>query len=259
MKIVVIGGTGLIGSKVVAMLETKGHRAIAASPRSGVNAVTGEGLEAALGGASVVIDVSNPPSFDDHVALEFFSRSGQNLASAEKAAGVKHHVALSVVGTERLQNSGYFRAKLAQEELVVSSGIPWTLVRATQFYEFVGTIAEASTANGVTRATSAAIQPIAASDVAAKMVELATIEPANAMIEIAGPERMPLAQLLAQYYEGVGDTRAVLSDETATYFGVAIDDRSLTPEQSAWTSTQTFQAWLVDQMTSRSSSAERMG
>ncbi|MFE1599442.1 SDR family oxidoreductase [Methylobacterium sp. ID0610] len=247
MKIVVIGGTGLIGSQVVADLKSKGHEVLAASPNTGVNAVTGEGLADALRGARVVVDVANSPSFESEPAMEFFTRSGRNLAAAEKTAGVAHHVALSVVGTERLQNSGYFRAKLAQEELVASAGIPWTLVRATQFFEFVGAIAGAATVDGVTRATSAAIQPVASADVAARVAEAALARPLNAMVEVAGPERLPLAELVRRYFQSKGEEREVLTDDTAPYFGVVIDDRSLTPADGARITVERFGDWLASQ------------
>lgn len=247
MKIVVIGGTGLIGSQVVATLKAKGHEVVAASPNTNVNAVTGEGLAEALKGATVVVDVANSPSFADDAAMDFFVRAGRNLAAAEKAAGVAHHVALSVVGTERLLDSGYFRAKLAQEELIASAGVPWTLVRATQFFEFAAAIAGAAAVDGVTRATSAAIQPIASADVAAKVAEAALGEPLNAMIEIAGPEKMPLVELVRRYFEGVGEAKEVVTDDTADYFGVIIDDRSLTPEGDAWLSEKRFGDWIAAQ------------
>ena len=247
MKIVVIGGTGLIGSQVVGTLKAKGHEVVAASPNTGVNAVTGEGLAEALKGASVVVDVANSPSFADDAAMDFFVRAGRNLAAAEKAAGVARHVALSVVGTERLLDSGYFRAKLAQEELIASAGVPWTLVRATQFFEFVAAIAAAATMDGVARATSAAIQPIASADVATKVAVAALAEPLNGMIEIAGPEKMPLAELVKRYFEGVGEAKEVVTDDAADYFGVVIDDRSLTPAGDAWLSEKRFSDWLAAQ------------
>ncbi|GBD49844.1 SDR family oxidoreductase [Methylopila sp. Yamaguchi] len=247
MKIVVIGGTGLIGSQVVARLKTEGHEAIAASPNTGVNAVTGEGLAEALKGATVVVDVANSPSFADDAAMEFFVRAGRNLAAAEKAARVTHHVALSVVGTERLLDSGYFRAKLAQEELIASSGIPWTLVRATQFFEFAATIAAAATVDGVRRATSRAIQPVASADVAALVAELAQAAPSNGMVEIAGPEKMPIAELVRRYFESIGEPKDVLTDDAVGYFGTMIDDRSLTPEEGARISQKRFGDWLAAQ------------
>ncbi|WP_238296887.1 SDR family oxidoreductase, partial [Methylobacterium soli] len=203
MKIVVIGGTGLIGSQVVANLRDAGYEVLGASPNTGVNAVTGEGLADALQGAGVVVDVANSPSFADDAAMDFFVRAGRNIAAAEKAAGVMHHVALSVVGTELLLDSDYFRAKLAQEELIASAGVPWTLVRATQFFEFVGTIAQVAIIDGVARVTSASIQPIASADVAAKVAGAALAPPRNATIEIAGPERMPMVELVRRHFDGI--------------------------------------------------------
>lgn len=247
MKIVVIGGTGLIGSQVVSRLKAAGNEAIAASPNTGVNAVTGEGLSEALTGASVVVDVANSPSFADDAVLDFFVRAGRNLAAAEKAAGVAHHVALSVVGTERLLESDYFRAKLAQEELIASSGIPWSLVRATQFFEFASAIAGAATVDGVTRATTAAIQPVASADVAALVAEVALADPLNAMVEIAGPEKMPIVELVKQYFAAAGEPKDVLADDAAGYFGKIIDDRSLTPDDGARISDKRFGDWLAAQ------------
>ncbi|KNY21030.1 SDR family oxidoreductase [Methylobacterium sp. ARG-1] len=247
MKIVVIGGTGLVGSQVVTALRGSGHAVLAASPNTGVNAVTGEGLADALSGASVVVDVANSPSFADAAAMDFFVRAGRNLAQAEKAAGVSHHVALSVVGTELLLDSGYFRARLAQEELIASAGVPWTLVRATQFFEFVGTIAGAAIVDGVARVTSASIQPIASADVAAKVATVALAAPRNGMIEIAGPERLPMAELVRRHFDGIGDPRAVITDDTAPYFGVVLEDRWLTPSGDAWLSEHRFGDWLSGQ------------
>lgn len=247
MKIVVIGGTGLIGSQVVANLRNAGREVLAASPNTGVNAVTGEGLADALQGAGVVVDVANSPSFADDAAMDFFVRAGRNIAAAEKAAGVMHHVALSVVGTELLLDSGYFRAKLAQEELIASAGVPWTLVRATQFFEFVGTIAQAAIIDGVARVTSASIQPIASADVAAKVAEAALAPPRNATIEIAGPERMPMVELVRRHFDGIGDTHEVVTDDTAPYFGVLLEDRWLTPTGDAWLSMRRHTDWLVAQ------------
>ncbi|GLK54505.1 uncharacterized protein YbjT (DUF2867 family) [Methylopila capsulata] len=247
MKIVVIGGTGLIGSQLVAKLNAAGHEVVAASPNTGVNAVTGEGLIEAMKGATVVVDVANSPSFADDAVLDFFVRAGRNLAAAETAAGVSHHVALSVVGTERLLDSGYFRAKLAQEELIASSGIPWTLVRATQFFEFAGAIAGAATVDGVTRATSRAIQPVASADVAALVAEVALAAPLNGMVEIAGPEKMPVATLVKLYFESVGEPKNVLVDDAVGYFGTIIDDRSLTPDEGARISEKRFGDWAAAQ------------
>lgn len=249
MKIVVIGGTGLIGSQVVATLKAAGHEVLAASPKTGVNAVTGEGLAEALAGAGVVVDLANSPSFADDAAMDFFVRAGRNLAAAEKAASVSHHVALSVVGTERLLDSGYFRAKLAQEELVASACVPWTLVRATQFFEFVGAIAGAATVDGVARVTSAAMQPIASADVAAKVAEVAVASPRNGMIEIAGPERLPMVKFVRRHFAAIGETRDVVVDDTAAYFGVVLEDRSLTPDGDAWLSERNFADWLATQPT----------
>lgn len=247
MKIVVIGGTGLIGSQVVSALKTPGNEVLAASPNTGVNAVTGEGLAEALRGANVVVDVANSPSFADDAVMDFFVRAGQNLAEAEKAAGVSHHVALSVVGTERLLDSGYFRAKLAQEELVASAGVPWTVVRATQFFEFVATIAAAAIVDDIARATSASIQPIASADVAAKVAETALAPPRNGMIEIAGPERLPMDELVQRHFDGLGETREVIRDDTAPYFDVVLEDRWLTPDEGAWLSQRRYGDWLATQ------------
>jgi uncharacterized protein YbjT (DUF2867 family) len=247
MKIVVIGGTGLIGAQVVTILRSAGHEVLAASPNTGVNAVTGEGLAEALRGASVVVDVANSPSFADDAVMEFFVRAGQNLAEAEKAAGVSYHVALSVVGTERLLDSGYFRAKLAQEELVASAGVPWTVVRATQFFEFVATIAAAAVVNGIARVTSASIQPIASADVAAKVAEAALAPPRNGIIEIAGPERLPMDVLVRRHFDGLGEKCEVIRDDTAPYFGVVLEDRWLTPDEDAWLSQRRYGDWLATQ------------
>jgi uncharacterized protein YbjT (DUF2867 family) len=247
MKIVVIGGTGLIGSQVVANLGSAGHEVIAASPNTGVNAVTGEGLANALQSASVVIDVANSPSFADDAAMDFFVRAGRNLAVAERTAGVTHHVALSVVGTELLLDNGYFRAKLAQEELIASAGVPWTVVRATQFFEFVSTIAGATIIDGVARVTSASIQPIASADVAGKVAEAALAQPQNGMIEIAGPERLPMVELVKRHFDGIGETREVITDDTVPYFGVVLEDRELTPAGNAWLSTRRYSDWLAAQ------------
>lgn len=247
MKIVVIGGTGLIGSQVTANLKSAGHEVLAASPNTGVNAVTGEGLADALRSTSVVVDVANSPSFADDVAMDFFVRAGRNLAAAEKAAGVTHHVALSVVGTELLLDSGYFRAKLAQEELIASAGVPWTLIRATQFFEFVGTIAEAAIIDNVARVTSASIQPIASVDVAAKVAEAALARPQNRILEIAGPERLPMAELVKRHFDAIGETREVITDDTAAYFGILLEDRWLTPTGDAWLSKLRYGDWLAAQ------------
>jgi uncharacterized protein YbjT (DUF2867 family) len=228
MKIVVIGGTGLIGSKSVAILRQGGHEVVAASPNSGVNTITGEGLKEATTGAQVVIDLANSPSFEDKAVLEFFQTSGRNLLAAEAAAGVRHHVALSIVGTDRSDN-GYFRAKVAQEKLIEASGIPYTIIRSTQFLEFLGGIAAESTDGNVVRLSPGLFQPIAADDVAAIVSEVAVAAPRSGIVEIAGPERAPFNEIVARYLKAVGDPRQVVSDPEARYFGGRVEERSLVP------------------------------
>ena len=228
MKIVVIGGTGLIGSKTVAILRQGGHEVVAASPKSGVNSITGEGLKEALAGAQVVIDLTNSPSFENRAVLEFFETSGRNLLPAESVAGVRHHVALSIVGTDRSDN-GYFRAKVAQEELIRASGIPYTIIRATQFLEFLGGIADSSADGNVVRVSSGLFQPIAADDVAAVVAEVGVAAPRNGIVEIAGPERAPFNEIVARYLKAVGDRREVVRDPEARYFGGRVEERSLVP------------------------------
>ena len=244
MKIVVIGGNGLIGSKLIALLQQRGHEAIAASPSTGVNTLTGEGLAAALAGAQVVVDVANSPSFEDAAAMHFFETSGRNLLAAEAAAGVQHHVALSVVGTERLQGSGYFRAKLVQERLIEASKIPYTIVRATQFMEFLAAIALSGTEGQTVRLPSAHLQPIAAQDVALAMADAALGAPVNSMVEVGGPERAGMAAMVERYLRASGDARIVVADAQAPYFGVAIDDASLTTRTDARLGATTLDAWL---------------
>ncbi|MQB04758.1 NAD-dependent epimerase/dehydratase family protein [Agrobacterium tumefaciens] len=244
MKIVVIGGTGLIGSKTVERLRKKGHEVLAASPNSGVNTVTGEGLAEALAGAQVVIDLANSPSFEEKVAMEFFEAAGRNLFAAERAAGVRHHVALSVVGTDRMQAMGYFRAKLRQEEHIRSSGIPYTIVHATQFFEFVGAIAQSATDGTSVRAPTGAFQPIAADNVADAMADAALAEPENGVIEIAGPERAPMNEFIARYLKATDDPRTLVPDAHARYFEVEIDDRTLVPDASARLGAIRFEDWL---------------
>jgi uncharacterized protein YbjT (DUF2867 family) len=229
MKIVVIGGTGLIGSKVVKKVAAQGHEALAASPNTGVDATTGRGLAEAFAGAQVVVDVSNSPSFEDAAVLAFFESSGRNLAAAEREAGVQHHVALSVVGTDRLPDSGYFRAKLAQERLIEASGIPYTIIRATQFFEFLRAIAASGAADDGVHVSDAGFQPIAAEDVASAVAAAAMAAPANGTIEVAGPERQPMSRIVARYLEDAKDPRKVVSDPQALYFGARLDDRSLVP------------------------------
>jgi uncharacterized protein YbjT (DUF2867 family) len=228
MKIVVIGGTGLIGSKTVAILRQGGHEVVAASPKSGVNTITGEGLKEAMAGTQVVIDLANSPSFEDKAVLEFFETSGRNLLAAEAAAGVQHHVALSIVAIDRTDN-GYFRAKVAQEKLIKTSGIPYTIVRATQFLEFVRGIADSSADGNIVRLPPILFQPIASDDVAANVADVALAPPRNGIVEIAGPERAPLNEIIARYLKAVGDPREVVSDPEARYWGGRVEERSLVP------------------------------
>jgi uncharacterized protein YbjT (DUF2867 family) len=229
MKIVVIGGTGLIGSKTVAILRQSGHEVVAASPKSGINAITGEGLKEAVAGAQVVIDLANSPSFEDKAVLEFFEASGRNLLAAEAAAGVRHHVALSIVGTDRTPDNGYFRAKLAQEKLIEVSGIPYTIIRATQFLEFLGTIAASSADGNTIRLSPGLFQPIAADDVAAIVADVALAPPRNGTVDVAGPERAPFNEIIARYLKAVGDPREVVRDPEARYWGGRVEERSLVP------------------------------
>ena len=229
MKIVVIGGTGLIGSKTVAILRQGGHEVIAASPNSGVNTVTGAGVKEAVAGAQMVIDLANSPSFEDKAVLEFFQTSGRHLLPAEAAAGVRHHVALSIVGTDRTPDNDYFRAKIAQEKLVEASGVPYTIIRSTQFLEFLRGIADEATKGNIVRISPGAFQPIAADDVAAFVADVALAAPKNGIVEIAGPERAPFNEIVARYLKAVGDPREVVSDKSARYFGGLVDERSLVP------------------------------
>ena len=245
MKIVIIGGTGLIGAKLVNNLRQQGHEVLAASPSRGVNSVTGEGLVGALSGAQVVVDVSNAPSWEDQAVLEFFEKSTCNLLAAEAAVGVRHHVALSVVGSERLLASGYFRAKVAQEKLIQTSSIPYTIVRATQFFEFVGGIANSATDGETVRLPSALIQPIVSDDVAAALAKVAVAAPLNSMAELAGPEAIPLDELVRQFLKINHDPRKVITDEKATYFGIPLKHRSLVPDGNpASTGAIRFEDWL---------------
>src|SRR5215813_9632115 len=224
MKIVVIGGTGLIGTKLVRNLQQQGHEVVAAAPSSGVNTVTGEGLAKALAGAEVVVDVANAPSWEDKAVLEFFETSGRNLLAAETAAGVKHHVALSVVGTDRLLANGYFRAKMAQEKLIEASQIPYTIVRSTQFFEFADGIAKNATEGATVRLPSTLIQPIAADDVAAALAGVAVGEPINGTIEIAGPEQIRQDELIRRFLSAAGDVRQAITDAHARYYGLELND-----------------------------------
>src|SRR4051794_34057982 len=244
MKIVVIGGTGLIGSKAVAILRQGGHEVLAASPKSGVNTVTGEGLKGAVAGAQVVIDLANSPSFEDKAVLEFFETSGRNLLAAEAAAGIRHHVALSIVGTDRTPDNGYFRAKVAQEKLIETSGIPYTIIRSTQFLEFLGGIAASSTDGNVVRLSSGLFQPVAADDVAAIVADVALAAPRNGIVEIAGPERAPLNEIVSRYLKAVGDPREVVRDPEARHFGARIEERSLVPLGEARLGRISLDEWL---------------
>lgn len=244
MKIVVIGGSGLIGANVVTRLRQRGHEVLAASPRTGVNTLTGEGLAAALIGAQVVVDVANSPSFEDRAVMEFFETSGRHLLAAEDAAGVEHHLALSVVGSDRLPGSGYLRAKLVQERLIKASGIPYTILRSTQFFEFIGGIIEAAAVDGAIRLSPALLQPIAADDVAAALAELAIGPPLNRMLEVAGPESLPLDELARQAMAATGDRRQVIADVHARYFGAELDDGSLTPGDHPLRGRTHLQQWL---------------
>jgi uncharacterized protein YbjT (DUF2867 family) len=244
MKIVVIGGTGLIGSKLVNKLREDGHDPLAASPETGVDMITGEGLAEAMEGAQVVVDVANAPAWEDAAVLDFFQTSSRNLLAAEKAAGVKHHVTLSVVGTDRLPESGYLRAKLAQEEMVKAGPIPYTIVRATQFFEFIGRIADSSTDGDTVRLPPALVQPEAADDVASTLADVAVGAPLNDTVELAGPEAFRLDELARRVLEASDDRRKVTADVHARYFGAELDDRSLTPGDDARIASTRFEDWL---------------
>ena len=244
MKIVVIGGTGLIGSKTVRKLKERGHAVVAAAPNTGVNTLTGEGLGQALNGAETVIDVSNSPSFEEHAATDFFQRSGRNLIATEVDAGVRHHIVLSVVGTDRLQDSGYFRAKLGQEKLIHSSPIPYTLIHATQFFEFIRTIADISTVNGVVRLPPVHFEPMAAEDVAEEVANVSLGEPRKGMIEIGGPETFTLDQAVREVLEHDRDPRRVVADPSAPYYGVQVSERTLVPQRGARRGATRLDWWL---------------
>lgn len=245
MKIVVIGGTGLIGSKLVNSLRERGHAALAAAPGTGVNTITREGLAEALDGADVVVDVANAPVWEDKAVLEFFETSGRNLLAAEAAAGVRHHVALSIVGSERLPENGYFRAKVAQENLIKASGIPYSILRATQFFEFVSGIVQSAVVGGEIRLSPALFQPIASDDVVAALTDIAVSAPLNRTIEVAGPEAIPLDELARRYLKATKDTRTVVPDVHARYFGAVLDDRSLTPGANPHIGAIRFDDWLA--------------
>ncbi|MDN4614052.1 SDR family oxidoreductase [Leifsonia sp. F6_8S_P_1B] len=247
MKIVVIGGTGLIGRGVVELLRERGHEAVAASPSTGVDAVTGQGLAEALAGADVVVDVPNAPSFEDGPVLEFFERSTGNLVEAEKAAGVGHHVVLSIVGADRMPDIGYMRAKVAQERIVGESGIPFTIVRAAQFFEFIPALADGATQGDTATLSDVLMQPIAATDVSAALAEVAVVSPANDVIELAGPEPLRLDDLARQVLAARGDARTVRTDPAAGYFGGTVDDTSLVPGNDPRVTDQRFGATSFSQ------------
>ncbi|EXG82578.1 SDR family oxidoreductase [Cryptosporangium arvum] len=247
MKVVVIGGTGLIGSTLVGELAEHGHEAVAAAPSTGVNTVTGEGLDPVLEGAAVVVDVSNAPSFADDAAMDFFRTATTNLLESSAKAGVEHYVALSVVGTDRLQESGYFRAKAAQETLIRESGLPYSLVHATQFFEFIAAIADFSTVDGTVRLPSARFQPMAAADVAAGVGRTAVEAPVNGIREIGGPEQSGLDALVRRALAAKGDPREVVTDEQAPYFGIRVSERTLLPGTDARLGAIRFDEWLARQ------------
>lgn len=255
MKIVVIGGSGLIGSTLVSILRSRDHEALAASPNSGVNTITGEGLDAALTGADVVVDVANSPSFDDAAVLKFFETSGTNLLAAEARAGVRHHVALSIVGTDRVPNSGYLRAKLAQEKLIKQSGIPYSILRSTQFFEFVGRIAQSGEVGNSVRVSSALFQPILSADVVAALADITLGPPVNRIVEVGGPECFRMDELVRRVLRANDDEREVIADAHARYFGAELDDESLVAGPDARIGSKRFQDWLKDSAPQRS--AER--
>jgi uncharacterized protein YbjT (DUF2867 family) len=244
MKIVVIGGSGLIGTKLVNKLRASGHEALAASPASGVNTLTGTGVAEALKGAQVVVDVTNSPSFEDTAVLNFFQTSARNLLPAEVVAGVRHHVALSVVGADRLPDSGYMRAKVAQEALIRSAKVPYTIVRATQFFEFLGAIAGSSTDGGTVRLPPVRMQPIAADDVAAALAAVAVGTPVNGIVEVAGPEPLPMDELVRRFLRATNDARPVIADVHARYFGAEVNDQSLVPGDNPRIAPTRFEDWL---------------
>jgi uncharacterized protein YbjT (DUF2867 family) len=249
MKIVVIGGSGLIGSKLVNTLRERGHDVLAASPRTGVNSITREGLAEAMDGAGVVVDVANAPSWEDQAVLDFFETSSRNLLAAEAAAGVRHHVALSIVGSERLPDTGYFRAKVAQESLIKASGVPYTLLRATQFFEFVGGIVQSFTVGEEIRVSPALIQPIASDDVVAALVDVVLAAPVNGTVEVGGPEAMPLDELARRFLRATQDSRKVVPDVNARYFGAVLDDQSLTAGKNARLGAIRFEDWFAQSTT----------
>lgn len=245
MKVVVIGGTGLIGSKTIALLRRAGHEALAAAPSTGVNTLTGEGVAAALHGADVVVDLANSPSFEASAVMSFFETHEKTLLAAEARAGVRHHVALSIVGADRSPDNGYFRAKVAQEDLIKAAGLPYTIVRSTQFMEFLGAIADAGQADGAVHIATGLFQPIAADDVAGFVAETATSAPRNGTVEIAGPETAPFDEIVRKYLEMTGDARPVRADPEARYFGGRVERTSLVPTGAARLGTTTLADWVA--------------
>ena len=245
MRIVVLGGTGMIGSKTVPLLRQGGHEVVVAGPKTGVNVLTGEGLDVAMDGAAVSIDLTNSPSFEDHAVMDFFTIAGHNILAAEAAAGIGHHVCLSVVGVDRIPDSGYFRAKVAQEELIKRSGIPHTIIRSTQFLEFLDRIAKSGMDGDKIRLSPGLFQPIAAEDVAAMVAKTAVAKPVNGIIEIAGPERAPFAAFVARYLRAIGARREVISDPEARYFGGRVEAQSLVPLGKALLGQVTLDAWVA--------------
>jgi uncharacterized protein YbjT (DUF2867 family) len=248
MKIVVIGGTGLIGSKLVNKLRQLGHTVIAASPNTGINTITGEGLGEALKDATVVVDVSNSPSFEDNAVLAFFQQSTNNLLTAETYAGVKYHVAVSVVGAERLPDSGYLRAKLAQEELIKKAGIPYTIMRSTQFFEFAGSIANSGTIGAEVHISTGAIQPIASDEVVDALLKVVLDGPLNTTVEVAGPERMPMHEFIRYYLDATEDSRQLIADKHARYFGAELDDKSIVPGENPRLGKIKYEDWFRTQL-----------
>jgi uncharacterized protein YbjT (DUF2867 family) len=245
VKIVIIGGTGLIGTKLASKLRQNGHEVIAASPRTGVNTITSEGLDNALSGAEIVVDVANSPSLEDRALLKFFETSGRNLLAAEAAAGVRHHIALSVVGADRFPENGYFGARLVQESLIKASTISYTILRATQFFEFAAAIVDSSTDGQIVRLSPALFQPVAADDVAAVLADLALGVPINGIVELAGPEPFSLDDFARQYLTATNDPRKVVADIHARFFGARLDDRSLTPGKNPRLGAVRFEDWLA--------------
>jgi uncharacterized protein YbjT (DUF2867 family) len=244
MKIVVIGGTGRIGKKLIPLLRGRGHEAVSASPSSGVNTLTGEGLAGALAGANVVVDVTNSPSWEDAAVMEFFDKSTRNLLAAEAAAGVKHHIALSVVGADRMVDSGFMRAKVNQEKVIEAGGASYSIVRATQFFEFLGWIADSGTQGNTVRLSTAPMQPVAADDVAATLADVALAAPANGIIELAGPEKMSIADFVGRYLAAKGDQRKIVGDPEALYSGAKLDSRGIAPGANPRIGPTRFETWF---------------